>query len=111
MDSRGVYFSILEVAMKFSILIVLCASILSAELVEFTSAGSLICDGARLDVGSYAAPLAVDWNGDGEKDLICGQFDFGRIRFYPNVGTNSAPLFNEYFYLLDGAQYLSVPYG
>ncbi len=97
--------------MKFSLSIVLCAAVLSAELVEFTAAGNLMCDGTRINVGSYAAPLAVDWNGDGKKDLICGQFDFGRIRFYPNVGTNSAPLFNEYSYLLDGASYLSVPYG
>ncbi len=97
--------------MKFSISIVLCAAVLSAELVEFTAAGVLLCDGARLDVGSYAAPLAVDWNGDGKKDLICGQFDDGMIRFYPNVGSNSAPVFNEFYYLLDGAGYLSVPYG
>ena len=97
--------------MKFSLSIVLCAAVLSAELVEFTGAATLLYNGGRLDVGSYAAPLAVDWNGDGNKDLICGQFDDGRIRFYPNVGTNSAPLFNEYFYLLDGAGYLSVPYG
>ena len=97
--------------MKFSITIVLCAALLSAELVEFTSAGVLLCNGGRLDVGSYAAPLAVDWNGDGKKDLITGQFEYGRIRFYPNVGTNSIPVFDEYFYLLDGAGYLSVPYG
>lgn len=97
--------------MKLIITLVLFVFVLSAELVEFTAAGVLLCDGARLDVGSYAAPLAVDWNGDGKKDLICGQFDDGMIRFYPNVGTNSAPLFNEYFYLLDGAGYLSVPYG
>ncbi len=97
--------------MKFTVLILICAAVLSAELVEFTEAGNLMCDGTRIDVGSYAAPLAVDWNGDGKKDLICGQFDFGRIRFYPNVGTGSAPVFNEYYYLFDGAQYLSVPYG
>ena len=97
--------------MKFSITVVLCAAVLYAELVEFTSAGVLLCNGTKLDVGSYAAPLAVDWNGDGKKDLIIGQFDFGRIRFYPNVGTNSTPVFNEYYYLLDGAGYLSVPYG
>ena len=97
--------------MKLILTLVLCAFVLRAELVEFTAAGVLICDGARLDVGSYAAPLAVDWNGDGKKDLICGQYDNGRIRFYPNVGSNSDPVFNEYFYLLDGAEYLSVPYG
>ncbi|MCK5116606.1 MAG: hypothetical protein KAR44_08385 [Candidatus Aegiribacteria sp.] len=97
--------------MKISITMVLCAVVLSAELVEFTSAGVLLCNGARLDVGTYAAPLAVDWNGDGKKDLIIGQFAYGRIRFYPNVGTNSTPVFNEYYFLLDGLGNLSVPWG
>ena len=100
-----------RLVLKLSITLILCAAVLSAELVEFTAAGVLLCDGVKIDVGSYAAPLAVDWNGDGKKDLICGQFDYGRIRFYPNVGTNSAPVFNEYDYLLDGTVYISLPYG
>ena len=97
--------------MKFTSALILCVSFLSAEMVEFTAAGALLCDGSRIDVGSYAAPLAVDWNGDGKKDLICGQYDYGRIRFYPNVGTNSNPIFEEFYYLMNGVQYLSVPYG
>src|SRR5689334_21275174 len=34
----------------------------------------LLCtaDGAPLDVGWSAAPLAVDWDGDGVTDLLCG---------------------------------------
>ena len=97
--------------LKLIITLVLCVFALRAELVEFTAAGILLCDGTRLDVGSYAAPLAVDWNGDGKKDLICGQFDDGMIRFYPNVGTNSVPVFDEFFYLMDGAEFLTLPYG
>jgi len=93
---------------------ILLVSILSAAgsgVVEFISAGPVMSGGLKLDVGSYAAPLMVDWNGDGNQDLICGQFDYGRIRFYPNVGTGSAPVFNGFSYLLDGASFLSVPYG
>ena len=97
--------------MKLYIVLLILTAALSSDIVEFQSAGSLECDGLKIDVGSYAAPLMVDWNGDGLKDLICGQFDFGRIRYYPNVGTNSSPVFEEYFYLFDGATYLSVPYG
>ncbi len=89
----------------------MCVSVLHTELVEFTSAGALVCDGSRIDVGSYAAPLAVDWNGDGRKDLICGQFDDGMIRFYPNVGTNSVPVFDEFLFLMDGTELLTLPYG
>ncbi len=97
--------------MKFTAVLVICASVLFGEIVEFSSAGPLFCDGARINVGSYAAPLAVDWNDDGKKDLICGQFDYGYIRFYPNVGTNSAPVFDEYYYLMDGTEYITLPYG
>ena len=35
----------------------------------------------------------VDWDLDGLKDLILGQFSYGYIYFYKNVGTNSAPIF------------------
>lgn len=84
---------------------------ISAELVEFTAAGAVHCDGVRIDVGSYAAPLAVDWNSDGLKDLITGQFDGGMIRYYPNIGTNDSPVFEEFFYLMNGPEPLSVPWG
>jgi hypothetical protein len=87
------------------------SAVLNSGIIEFESAGTISCDGVRIDVGSYSAPLAADWNGDGLKDLICGQFDYGRIRFYPNVGTSTAPIFEQYFYLMDGVTYLSVPYG
>lgn len=83
----------------------------TAGVSSFTSAGVLYCGGGKINVGSYAAPLAVDWDGDGNKDLICGQFDGGYIRYYPNTGTNESPVFDSYFYLLDGASPISVPYG
>lgn len=79
--------------------------------VEFTYSGILECAGERIDVGSYAAPLMADWNGDGLPDLLCGQFDHGRIRYYPNVGSPGSPLFQEFHYLMDGEDTLSVPYG
>ena len=48
-------------------------------------------------VGS--APEVVDWNNDGKKDLIIGQFSEGKIRVYMNGGTDSAPVFAEFSYL------------
>ena len=42
-------------------------------------------DGARLDVGFYAAPFVYDWNGDGKPDLLVGQG--GSVIYYQNVGT------------------------
>ena len=90
---------------------ILMPMLATADIPSFLPAELLECDGVRLDVGSYGAPLAVDWDGDGRKDLICGQYDQGRIRFYPNVGTDEAPVFTDWYYLMDGALPLSVPYG
>jgi hypothetical protein len=42
------------------------------------------------DVG-HAAPLVVDFDGDGTNDLLVGQFGDGILWFYKNVGTNARP--------------------
>jgi len=84
---------------------------LSSAPVEFTYQGLLTSSGARIDVGGYAAPMMADWDGDGLQDLLVGQFDFGRIRYYSNTGVPGSPQFEGFQYLLDGAEYLSVPYG
>jgi hypothetical protein len=42
------------------------------------------------DVG-HAAPLVVDFDGDGKNDLLVGQFGDGILWFYKNVGTNAQP--------------------
>jgi hypothetical protein len=40
----------------------------------------------------------VDWNNDGKKDLLTGEYD-GFIRVYLNTNTDSDPQFNGYFRL------------
>ena len=47
-----------------------------------------------IDIG-HLVPQACDWNNDGKKDLIVGQFSGGAIRLYLNEGTNAAPVFGE----------------
>jgi hypothetical protein len=42
------------------------------------------------DVG-HAAPLVVDFDGDGTNDLLVGQFGEGILWFYKNIGTNAHP--------------------
>jgi hypothetical protein len=79
-------------------------------LQEFHAGGPITDGGKPMDVGSYAAPLKTDWDGDGLEDLLVGQFDGGRVRFYPNLGSPQAPVFDGFEYLMNGEDFLSVPY-
>jgi len=65
-------------------------SILSAELsepVRLEAAGKPI-DAAEI---GHAAPFVCDFDGDGLKDLLVGQFKDGLLWIYRNQGTNSEP--------------------
>lgn len=39
----------------------------------------------------HAAPLVTDWNGDGKRDLLVGQFGGGVLWIFLNEGTDAAP--------------------
>jgi hypothetical protein len=39
----------------------------------------------------HAAPLVVDFDGDGKNDLLVGQFGDGILWVYKNIGTNARP--------------------
>lgn len=53
----------------------------------------------------HAAPLFMDWDGDGLKDLLVGQFDGGYLRIYRNTGKKGAPTFGEHtWFEADGAR-------
>jgi hypothetical protein len=39
----------------------------------------------------HAAPFVCDWDGDGVKDLLVGQFGGGILTIYRNEGTNAVP--------------------
>jgi hypothetical protein len=64
-----------------------------------------------LDVGrsGHAAPYFADVDGDGRRDLLVGQYADGRVRLYRNQGTNKAPRFGSFEYVLAGGQPASVP--
>src|SRR5512138_997860 len=58
-------------------------------------------NGETLDVGTNSMPQVADWNSDGRKDLLVGNEE-GYIRCYLNIGTNTAPAFQDYSYINAG---------
>jgi len=87
--------------------------------------------GELIDVTTgHAAPYVLDLDGDGVRDLLVGEYGSGRfpaerlseetrenskglaegrLRFYRNVGTNTKPRYEDFEYLKDGDENLSLP--
>lgn len=59
----------------------------------------------------HAAPFVGDFDGDGVRDLLVGQFGDGILWVYKNVGTNMATKFAAGVKFKDGAQDGRVPTG
>jgi hypothetical protein len=84
---------------------------LHGQAPEFET-GQFVYDGALvIDVGYYGSPFMYDWNGDGKKDLITGQFTSGNIRYYENIGEHNDPVFSGFSYLQASSSIITLPYG
>ena len=96
-------------------------TLVSLVLVSFALAQTPVFDdpvtidagGVPINVGygGNASPFVVDWDGDGRQDLLLGQYNGGRVRFYQNVGTNFEPVFESFSYLQADGSDISVSYG
>lgn len=96
------------VGMGAAVLVLLCA-VASAGLQPGVK---LQADGKDIDVRvGHLVPTVVDFNGDGNKDLIVGQFSGGQIRLYLNRGTDKAPAFKDFSYLKGGDKEIRLPSG
>lgn len=94
-------------------LILMCvlATLVFAQAPRFIGPETLYSAGAPIQVSYYGSPVMTDWNGDGNKDLICGEYNGGYIRFYPNTGPDSSPVFNGFQYLAASDSQITLPYG
>ncbi|NQT11141.1 MAG: M48 family metalloprotease, partial [Planctomycetes bacterium] len=71
----------------------------------------VMAGGKPIDVGGCAAPFFGDFDGDGRKDLLVGQYDYGRLRIYRNIGANAQPKFDSFEWFKAGGRIAGVPSG
>ena len=98
---------------NLSCLLVLLATVALAQTPEFDIPVALEANGTPINVGTggNASPFMIDWNGDGKQDLVLGQYLYGKVRYYENIGENFDPVFGDFVYLqADGAD-ISVSSG
>ena len=64
----------------------------------------------NIEVG-HLVPVVTDWDDDGKKDLLVGQFSGGKIGLYLNTGTDSEPELKFSEYLKAAGEEISLPSG
>ena len=94
-----------------SVFLLLCTDMLHADLPLLEYKGLLYDGTGVLTVQMQAFPSAVDWDNDGKKDLIVGQYMNGKILVYLNQGTDVSPVFSGSFEVLSSGTPISVTYG
>jgi hypothetical protein len=83
----------LVAAMWFLLLLV--SETVVADTPDLEAMGKIQAGSKSLQVEEYSAPFVVDWNNDGSKDLVVGQYQWGFVWLYLNQGTNLNPAFDE----------------
>lgn len=92
-------------------LLVLCAGIAFADMPGIVQ-GVKIQDGPiDLKLSSDTNATVVDWNNDGLRDLLVGEFAGGYVTLFLNEGTNINPLFNGGAKVESNGSPISVSYG
>lgn len=65
-------------------------------------------DGKPIDAGEQAAPLVIDWDGDGLFDVLCGT-NMSRVLWYKNIGTKQNPSLKYMGLLMVDGHPLTLP--
>ncbi len=77
----------------------------AADTPDYQPPFNVMANGVQIELSiGHANPLITDWNGDGLKDLILGQYSSGKLRYYENNDSNDSPMFGNYTFMqADGA--------
>ncbi|MBD3267277.1 VCBS repeat-containing protein [bacterium] len=70
----------------------------SHEKPDFSNAEKIQAGGQPIDVFGMPSPNLADWDGDGDLDIICGEF-LDRFTYFENIGTRTKPRYAEGRYL------------
>jgi hypothetical protein len=91
----------------------LCTAVLCCPArADFQPGVKVEADGNAIDIRiGHLVPCVMDWNADGKKDLVVGQFSGGKIRLYLNHGTDKSPVFKDYSFLHAGGKVISLAAG
>ncbi|MCD4702519.1 MAG: T9SS type A sorting domain-containing protein [Candidatus Aegiribacteria sp.] len=68
----------------------------SESPITLTKETDLICGATTINVGYNSAPVCVDWDEDGKRDLLVGNESPGNIRLYINESIDDDPVYNNY---------------
>jgi hypothetical protein len=94
------------------LILLIASASLSDAAHELTAPVRLEAAGKPIDTAvGHAAPFVCDFDGDGVKDLLVGQFGDGILWMYRNVGTNKQPKLAAGVKFKDGQKDGCVPTG
>lgn len=69
--------------------------------VTLTEEPDIVCGGVTIDCGYNSAPAVVDWDEDGDIDMLLGS-EAGQVRLYLNDNGDTQPVFNSYANIQSG---------
>src|SRR5688572_21067129 len=79
---------------------------------ELGKPARLEADGKPIDTEvGHATPALYDWDGDGKRDLLVGQFGGGKLKIFRNLGSASQPKFGPEEWFTVGDQVVTTPTG
>lgn len=96
---------------RTAIAVFLWAAAAGAAVPELEDLGYIQSGGGPLTIAPYTAPSVIDWNNDGRKDLLIGQFDYGYVWLFLNQGADGQPSFVSGQQLRVGTQPITTSYG